>query len=130
MVLSDDEKRERKKIRSKKYREENKEYFKEKLKKYREENKEKEKKYKKKYRETPQGKKSRTLSNWRQTGLICEDYDSLYCHYLNAETCDNCNILFGERGDGTATFKCMDHSHKTGEFRNFLCCRCNIIRGE
>tara|TARA_R110000822_G_C15179040_1_gene480163 strand:- start:230 stop:718 length:489 start_codon:yes stop_codon:yes gene_type:complete len=113
------------KEKGKEYRENNKEYRKEYEKQWREENKE----YWKDYRKTPQCKKSSRIGRWKNRGLICEDYDSLYCHYLNAENCDECGILFGEKGDGTGTFKCMDHEHSSGAFRNFLCSKCNFKRG-
>ena len=121
MVLSAEEKRERHNASDKIYRAKNKE----KIKKCREANKE----YMKEYRQTPNCKKSNTIYKWKLRGLICEDYDSLYCHYLNAENCDSCNVTYGEFGDGSQTFKCMDHNHQDGKFRNFLCCRCNILRG-
>ena len=80
--------------------------------------------------QTPAGIKSGVISQWKISGLVYDDIDSLYCHYLNAINCDECGVEFGKYGDGSGTFKCMDHSHETGEFRNFLCCRCNIKRGE
>ena len=101
----------------KKYREENKEKIDIQIKKWREENPEK-------------VHKKHTKAQWKINGLICEDVDSLYCHYLDAKKCDNCDVDFGKKGDGTGTYKCMDHSHITGEFRNFLCIGCNTRRGE
>jgi len=126
MPLTQEEKRERQRISDKKYYEKNKE----KRKEYLENNKEKIAIKHKEYRQTPNGKKSRIIAVWKQIGLICEDYDSLYCHYSLATECENCGVDFGERGDGSNTFKCMDHSHTTGEFRNFLCHKCNLLRGK
>jgi len=131
---------EERKVYNKKYYQENKEKMKEFNKEYRNNNKEKikenrnnnkeyYKEYRKQYSKTPKGKKCIIINSWKRFGLICDDYDSLYCHYINASECDNCNITFGEKGDGTGTFKCLDHSHETGEFRNFLCSKCNILRG-
>ena len=74
-------------------------------------------------------KKSKTINRWKQLGLICSDYDLLYSNYLSETHCDECRCRFGTFGDGTQTFKCMDHSHQTGLFRNFLCCKCNVKRG-
>jgi hypothetical protein len=140
MVMSKEEKREYMKQYYQKNKEEYKEYRKEyyknnkkKIKEYQKEYnkdwKEQNKEYIKEYQKTPQGKKSSTISKWKRRGLICPDIDSLYCHYLNATECEMCDITFGERGDGSGTFKCMDHSHQTGLFRNFLCHTCNIRRG-
>jgi len=52
----------------------------------------------------------------------------LYNNYLSETHCDFCRIEFGKKGDGTGTFKCCDHDHETGLFRNFLCNLCNIKR--
>ncbi len=115
--------------KNKKYRENNKDKIIETNKKYYENNKEEIAKKMKEYNKTPAGKKSMLISNWKHRGLICEDYDSLYGHYINATGCDECSVTFGEPGDGSGTFKCMDHCHETGVFRNFLCCGCNNRRG-
>ena len=106
----------------KKYREKNKERISIQRKEYREENKEKISIRRKEYREKNLEKvhKNQIKSGWKRSGLICEDVDSLYCHYMNAKNCDECGVDFGKKGDGTGTFKCMDHSHITGIFRNFL----------
>jgi len=113
----------------KKYYEENKDKIREYKSEYWNKNKDKLSEYNKVYQQTEKGKKSMMIKTWKQYGLICEDYESLYAHYLNAENCEECNVIFGKWGDGTATFKCMDHSHSTGLFRNVLCSRCNLARG-
>ena len=115
---------------NKQYREANKESLAAKQKIYMKNNKELlNSKAKKWSNENPEKrKKISTISKWKFLGLVCEDYDSLYCHYLNAEYCDECCCMFGKKGDGNGTFKCMDHSHETGKFRNFLCCACNLRR--
>lgn len=116
--------------REKEYREKNKERIAALYKAYYENNKEKIAAWMKEYNQTPAGIKNRTLADWKYKGLICEDVDSLYCHYLNATNCDECGVLFGKYGDGSGDFKTMDHSHSTGKFRNFLCQKCNVKRGE
>ena len=145
MVLSAEEKRERKRISDKKHYEKNKEkiiaqqkvYYennKEKIakttKEYYENNKERilqqQKIYSEMYNKTPKEIKRQHIKNWKARGVICQDFDSLYCHYLNAEECDFCNITFGEIGDGTNTWRCLDHNHSNGEFRAFLCNGCNM----
>ena len=102
------------------------------MKKYRQANKERIANQKKKYREENPEKvhETETKHNWIRKALICEDIDSLYCHYIDAKNCDECGVEFGEWGDGTGRYKCMDHSHITGKFRNFLCHNCNTRRGE
>ncbi len=68
------------------------------------------------------------IKNWKKSGLIDSDgdnYKSLYENYKKATNCDKCGCDFGVRGDGTGTFKCLDHDHATRLFRNFLCNTCN-----
>ena len=109
----------------KEYREKNKEYCKE----YREKIKEKQKEYHKEYRQTEAGKKSHRISYWKQSGLICGDFDSLYDKYINCKNCEVCDVELVEGMYG-ANKRCLDHSHKTGLFRNILCNTCNTRRGE
>jgi phage-related protein len=134
----------------KEYREQNKDKLREQKKAYYEANKEKIKEKKKEYRERkkeylieyrknnreriknlnqkPENKKARTLNDWKRRGLICNDYDDLYDRYLASTNCENCDVEYGKMGDGTGKWRCMDHDHETGEFRNFLCNACNIRR--
>ena len=144
---------EKKKEYHKKYREKNKkeikEYKKEYDKEYREKNKEKQaeymkdyyqnnKEYKKEYYEnnkeeikesqkeyikTPNGIKSNNKRKWKSRGLKDSDndkYEKLYDLYLNTNECDVCKYEFDK-----SNWKCMDHSHSTGLFRQILCHRCN-----
>jgi len=111
------------KQQQKEWREENKEHIKE----YRKEHKQQQKEWSKEYNQTDKGKKIRRIGNWKHRGLICEDYDKLYEYYINTNECDNCGIELIEGLCG-ANHKCMDHSHKTGLFRNILCNTCNTTR--
>ena len=113
----DKKNKEIKAIRDKKRRENNPEKFAETRKKNR-------------YNNYDSYRKSEIISDWKYMGLVCSDYDLLYSNYLAETYCDICRVKFGKKGDGTNTFKCMDHSHETGLFRNFLCNPCNIKRGE
>lgn len=108
-----------------KHKEERIEYIRE----YQKNNKEKKFNYQKEYRKTPNGIKSQMISNWKQRGIKSDNYDMLYNNYLSETHCDLCRVEFGKMGDGTGTFKCCDHDHDTGLFRNFLCNICNIRRG-
>ena len=118
-----------KKIYLKEYREKNKEKIVEYCKKYREENKEQLEEKRKEYRKTPAGIKNKTISNWKEKGIKSDNYDTLYDNYLAETHCDLCRVKFGKKGDGSGTWKCADHDHASGEFRNFLCNRCNLKRG-
>ena len=118
--------REKRKEYDKKYREKNKE----KIKENREKNKETIKEYQIQYRQTEAGKKTRRISHWKQCGLIHDNIDELYEYYLNTTHCEKCNIELTYDKQNTSTTKCMDHSHRTGEFRNILCHSCNNKRAE
>ena len=123
---------EEKKAYNKAWRIKNAEKRKEYFKAYCKENYEKRKAYNKVWREeNPEKcKKVQTISDWKHTkGLICDDYDKLYEAYLQSPNCEECGCEYSIKGDGTGKFKCMDHDHTTGLFRNFLCCPCNVRRG-
>ena len=74
--------------------------------------------------------KRKRISVWVARGLETDE-EEVYEKYLNTFECENCGIELntgiGARTDDSRT---MDHDHKTGEFRNILCHRCNILRGE
>ena len=108
---------EERKVYNKEYREKNKEKILEKIKEIRKE-----------YNKTEQGKKSYRISNWKSYGVISDDFNSLYKYYLDCDKCEECFINL-TTGKISATSKCLDHSHETGEFRNVVCFNCNIKRG-
>jgi len=117
------------------YRKNNKEKIAEKSKEYRLNHKEKAVEYRLnhkeeavEYNQTPNGKKSLMIGNWKRRGIKSDNYDMLYNNYLSETHCDFCRVKFGKRGDGTGTWKCCDHNHETGFFRNFLCNNCNLRR--
>jgi len=84
----------------------------------------------KNYNQSPEGKRRSIICDWKRRGVICSDYHLLYSNYLAETHCDFCRVKFGKYGDKTGTYKCLDHSHETGLFRNFLCHKCNIKRRE
>ena len=127
MPLSEEQKKINKAISNKKYRDANREQIAADHKIYFQTNKEEIKKQKKLYRETEQGKKNYMLRNWFRIGLK-GNYEKIYEYYLKTEHCQECECVFGKKGDGTGTFKCMDHHHATGLFRNVLCNACNVKR--
>tara|TARA_R110001592_G_C12859255_1_gene722659 strand:+ start:89 stop:601 length:513 start_codon:yes stop_codon:yes gene_type:complete len=141
MVLTEEEKKERKKESDRIWREKNKEKIREYDKKrynkeYRKEerhiwyenNKEeiikKNTIYNKTYRQTEQGKKVNRISRWKQVGIKCDDFDKLYDLYKNTNICNICKIELIE-GKYGFNRKCLDHDHTTGLFRQILCNTCN-----
>ena len=116
MVLTEEKKKERRKEICKLYREKNKEKIKEKY-LLSQENK----------IITEEDKKKRRIKDWKRRGVINDDFNSLYEYYLNCKFCEECNVELVE-GNKVKNHKCLDHNHKTGEFRNVLCHSCNIKR--
>jgi hypothetical protein len=131
--LSEEERKERKKLQkqkvNKKYREENQEKVKETNKKYREENQEKVAKVGKKYNQTPNRKKSNMISSWKHSGLheTQEELDRIYELYLNQELCNACDCVLTRNGDRCSTQASMDHDHDTNRFRHIICRSCNTM---
>ncbi len=139
-------KREERRLYARKYNKSEK--GKKKSKEYREKHKDKENAYareyqrrpickekKKEYNKSEKGRKVSRIANWKRMGLICDDIDALYDKFLNTPNCENCNcILTMYTGipnidrHNTLTYKCMDHDHNTGLFRNILCTSCNVKR--
>jgi len=84
------------------------------------------KEYEKEYKKTYQFKKTRIIANWKNNGLIETDdytYSELYEAYYYTTECEVCHKEFINTRDRN-----MDHCHKTGLFRDIVCCRCNVIR--
>ena len=127
-----EEQRQRKKEYQKEYYQKNKETIYEKTKKYmkeyREKNKEKQAERDKEWGQSPKGKRSRTITDWKRRGVVSTDYNLLYDNYLASANCEECGIEYSKKGDGVGTFKCLDHCHETGLFRNYLCNGCNTKR--
>tara|TARA_R110002096_G_scaffold390380_1_gene584884 strand:+ start:31 stop:375 length:345 start_codon:yes stop_codon:yes gene_type:complete len=107
-----------------------KEYMKVYNKQYHKKNREKHNQQMKQYRQTEAGKKSHRISNWKYNGLKHDNYDELYEYYLNCKNCEKCNVELTYDKQNTSTTKCMDHSHRNGQFRNILCNSCNTKRLE
>ena len=116
--------------KNKEWQEKNKEKIKQRKKEYNEKNKEKVKQQKKEWCQSEAGKKSNRISNWKRSGLICDDYNKLYKQVINTLNCENCDVELTEDKRTTPTTRCMDHSRKTNLFRNTLCNLCNIRRRE
>ena len=79
-------------------------------------------KYLENEKNNPIRKKALTINNWKRRGII-GDYDKLYEKYLNCNECELCNNPFK-----SSYYRCLDHDHDTGEFRNILCRACNNRR--
>jgi len=80
--------------------------------------------YMRKYRATPEGYKISTISSWKYLGLK-GNYEYIFHRYMATTHCDLCqSLLTKERKGGRQ--KHMEHDHKTGEFRNVVCQKCNL----
>ena len=69
--------------------------------------------------------KSRTLYNWKIKGLVHDNPEALYDEYIYLTNCDLCGIPYKNLRD-----RQMEHSHETGEFRNFVCRSCNMLKSD
>jgi len=126
-------------IQKKEYREKNKQKILQQKKEYYQENKQKVNEYHKKYYQikgkhyyqTPERIKSRRIYDWKKIGVICDDFDALYNHYLKTSYCDFCRCELTYDKNNTSTTKCLDHDHTITDrpnFRNILCHSCNVKR--
>ena len=80
----------------------------------------------KKYLQTPNGYKTTKKSQWKQQGLVMDNFEEIFDRYMRTTNCDRCNIELTTKDKPTKmTTKCLDHHHKTGLFRNILCTKCN-----
>tara|TARA_R110000787_G_scaffold110397_2_gene219073 strand:+ start:288 stop:722 length:435 start_codon:yes stop_codon:yes gene_type:complete len=119
------------KVSVKEYSENNKEKRKKYYNEYREKHREKLQDYRKKYieeyKKTEQYIKTHRIRKWKSRGVICDEWDNLYNKYINTTNCEECDVelVSGMYGSNK---KCLDHDHKTGEFRNVLCNTCNCRR--
>ena len=66
------------------------------------------------------GHKTRTKSQWKQRGLVTDNFDEIYNRYIHSSKCERCETSYKNSRD-----RCMDHCHITGKFRNILCKKCN-----
>jgi len=95
---------------------------------YRDTHKEERSALSKAYRQTPVGRKVHTISNWKQYGIICDDWDALYERYITTLLCEQCNVELTTDRYNTETTRTLDHNHDTHLFRNVLCHSCNVRR--
>ena len=111
--------------------EENKEQISQRYKEYYNQNKEQISQQQKQYNKTPERVKSRRIYDWKRIGVICDDFDALYEHYLKISYCEFCRCELTYDKVSTSTTKCLDHDHSITDrpnFRNILCQSCNVKR--
>ena len=96
----------------------------EKIKIYRIENKEKSNEYMKNYNKSKNGRKS----DWKRKGVNLHNFEEFYKIYIETTNCDICDTILTDGNPMKSSTKCLDHDHKTGEFRCILCSSCNIRR--
>lgn len=89
-----------------------------------EENKEEKKKNARDYHRSERGSKAHHISYWKRRGIIHNDYEALYNEYTTKTKCDKCDKEFGERGDGTGSYKCIAIFPETKQFESVCCYKC------
>ncbi len=78
--------------------------------------------------QTPAGQKRNRINNWKQQGIIVDDYDALYERYMSTTHCEKCSVLLTSGVPMTRTTKCIDHDHSIKDRENVravLCLACN-----
>lgn len=88
------------------------------------ENKEEKASKSREYHKSAHGRKKHQISYWKRRGLIHDDYEKLYDEYMNKKTCHKCGEEFGERGDGTGSYKCIAQKYGSNEVESVCCYRC------
>ena len=91
--------------------------------KWRAKNKQKIMEYNSTYDKTEKGIKSRLKKVWKYHGIISNDWEATYNHYINCTYCEWCDEPFKNSRD-----KHLDHDHDINNevnIRGVLCCSCN-----
>jgi len=74
--------------------------------------------------ETPHQGKS--ITTWIRRGLLLregETYREIYSFVMGIDNCNLCKVKFNDQV--RCEWRCMDHDHATGFFRQVLCHKCN-----
>jgi hypothetical protein len=69
--------------------------------------------------------KRKTERNWKIWGLNMDNFEEIYKKYIYSTHCELCNKEFPTTRD-----RHMDHNHATGEFRNIVCHKCNMLKSD
>ena len=70
-------------------------------------------------------KKKDAKSRWKKYGIICDDFEEVYNHYINCHKCEYCDEEFKNGHD-----RCLDHDHSIvdrNNVRGVLCRNCNKL---
>tara|TARA_R110000772_G_scaffold214166_1_gene324742 strand:+ start:265 stop:720 length:456 start_codon:yes stop_codon:yes gene_type:complete len=75
------------------------------------------------YNQTPAGQKRRRIGNWKEHGIISDDWDALHERFMSTTHCENCDVLL--TGGMSRTGKCLDHDHSIKDRENVRAVLCN-----
>tara|TARA_R100001594_G_scaffold113257_1_gene148107 strand:- start:114 stop:536 length:423 start_codon:yes stop_codon:yes gene_type:complete len=68
--------------------------------------------------------KTHSIHNWKNKGVKSDDFDKLYEEHMSINNCQLCNIEFNKNIKNQ--WRCLDHDHKTGFYRQTICNKCNL----
>ncbi len=66
--------------------------------------------------------------DWKRRGLVFENdlaFSIVYKRYIYATQCELCQKVFTKSKD-----RQMEHDHDTGNFRNIVCHKCNMLKAD
>jgi len=63
------------------------------------------------------------IHKWTSRGVISDDFDKLYENHMSINNCELCKVEFNKYE--RMKWRCLDHDHKTGLYRQTICNKCN-----
>ncbi len=82
------------------------------------------------WNQSENGLKCRMKSNLRKYKVNLTNFEEEYERHLSITNCESCYCILTRDRYTKKTTKTFDHNHITGYYRNTICNKCNIYRGQ